>query len=179
MFNIKHPKLILILIVQLLSLSSVAHAAKTTQSVNVSSSISSTCSIEAGNASLGNLAQTTATSQKVQTNANILVQCTKNTSYTIGINLGANTQSSNRYMKGATSGDLIQYGICSGPNGTVNPWYCPADANGSTSWTVSPGITHSYIGTGSIQTIPAYIFAPTGYYSPDNYSDTASAILTF
>lgn len=162
-----------------LGLMSASYAATSTTTTQASASISNTCTLSVSNANLGNLAQTTSTSQKVQTSANISAECTKNTSYTIGITLGANTQGQNRYMKGATSGDLLQYGICSGPNGTVNPWYCPADTNGSTSWTVSPGITHTYVGSGTIQNIPIYIFAPSGYYTPDTYSDTETATMSF
>lgn len=148
-----------------------------TQNANMQSSatLGSTCSISAITVNFGDLSQKTASPQVVSETETFQALCTKGTAYTIQIDDGANTSGNNRYMIGANSGNLLQYGICYTNVVSVNPWACQSGAD---SW--NPTVpAHAFTGTGTTQSINAYVFAPTGYYVPDNYSDTTTATLSF
>lgn len=148
-----------------------------TQSANMQSSatLGSTCTISANTVNFGDLAQKTSNPQVVTATENFQALCTKNTAYTIQIDDGGNTSGNNRYMIGANSGNLVQYGICYTNVVSVSPWSCESGAD---SW--NPTVpAHAFTGTGVVQNITAYVFAPTGYYVPDTYSDTTTATLSF
>lgn len=156
-------------------LSSGAQAGTTSANMQTQATLGTTCTISASTVNFGDLSQKTASPQVVTETENFQALCTKNTAYTIQIDDGANTSGNNRYMKGASSGTLLQYGICYTNFVSVNPWSC---ASGDDSW--NPTVpAHAFTGTGVVQNITAYIFAPTGYYVPDNYTDTTTATLSF
>jgi spore coat protein U-like protein len=173
---ILRPSLFISLILASLALfSEVAQAG--TQNANMQSSaiLGSTCSISAMTVNFGDLSQKTASPQIVSETETFQALCTKGTAYTIQIDDGANTSGNNRYMIGANSGNLIQYGICYTNVVSVSPWSCES---GSDSW--NPTVpAHAFTGTGTTQSINAYVFSPTGYYVPDTYSDTTTATLSF
>lgn len=150
---------------------SVAHAGSTSANVQSTARISSVCTIATNTINFGNIAQQGSSSAYTVQTENFQVLCSKNAAYTIQIDMGANTSGGARYMVGAVSGQKIQYGICSQDMGVMA-------CNGTTAWNpqVAP---HAFTGTGTPQTIPAYVSTNTGYYVPDNYSDTATVTVAY
>lgn len=157
-------------------------AGSITASTKTTATIAKTCSLSATNISFGNL-----NLSNVQTLANgtISILCSNKTSYTVALTYGTpatkgyytNGQPDTGLMTGATSGDIIAYGI---QPATIN--------NNNPAWGRSTPVTGT--GTGSMQTMTMYGEAqlyqsgPSGVYTsryptPDNYADTVTLTLTY
>jgi spore coat protein U-like protein len=171
--TIQLPKwtLSVVLSMALASTASVAQAGSVSANVQSTAKISSVCTIATNTINFGNIAQQGSSSAYTVQTENFQMLCSKNAPYTIQIDLGANTSGGARYMVGAVSGQKIQYGICSQNMGVMA-------CNAQTAW--NPQVpAHAFTGTGTTQTIPAYVSTNTGYYVPDNYSDTATVTVAY
>lgn len=154
------------------------YAGTATGSTKATAKLSSFCTITAQPINFGNVAGPTNNLYSSQSNVSVL--CTKNSSYTITLNLGINTQGqTTRNMIGATSGQIVNYMICKTPSmsGTwgvndqcAQPWF----SIGATNYYTVTGT-----GTGVNQSYPMYGVVQTGYYTPDNYSDTITATINY
>lgn len=149
-------KKILLSFAVLLSLSHISLAATTNTNFTSSAKLSASCTITANDLDLGDLtANGAATTVSKQLGFNVL--CSRNASFNVLLDIGVNHDvNGNRFLKGQNSADTIQYGICQSSSFSTSPFSC------STAWW----------GTG-------YIFARTGYYKPDMYSDTVVTTINF
>jgi spore coat protein U-like protein len=150
-----------------------ANAGTLTASTKATATLASSCSLSVSNFSLGNIsASSISDTTTYQVNSgNIAVTCSKGVSYQIFMNNGLYSTTA-RDMKGASKGDTIPYTICR--VSTVNGSQCSDDYWGEDS-------AHSLqsVGTGALQNLPAYLMYKKGFYTPDNYSDTMTATLSF
>lgn len=156
-----------------------ANAGSITASTKASATLQGVCTISTSGISFGNIASSgTAQTMYAATPGNVQVLCTKGTSYAIQLNAGVNETNSGRRLRGATSGDLIMYAICA-TNSFSGSWatgQCTAGAwfsDGSYNYPINS------TGTGAMQNFPAYGVIQTGYYTPDTYSDTITATISY
>ena len=133
-----------------------------TGSFSVTATIQATCNISASAVAFGTYAGAVVTAS-----ANLSVQCTNSTTYTIGLSAGTTSGATvtNRLLTGP-SGRTLAYAIFSDSGHTVN-W-------GSTSNTLSG------TGTGAVQTVPVYgRISASQYVTPGSYTDTITATITY
>jgi spore coat protein U-like protein len=165
-------------LLSLAAFNSSANAGTATGLTKATATLASFCSMTAQPINFGNVAGPTNNQYSSQSNVSVL--CTKNSSYTITLNLGVNTQGqTTRNMIGAKSGQILNYMICRTPSmsGTwgvndqcAQPWF----SIGATNYYTVTGT-----GTGTSQSYPMYGVVQTGYYTPDNYSDTITATINY
>lgn len=144
-----------------------ARAATSTATFGVSATVQATCNISAASLAFG-----TYTGAVVTATSNITVTCTKGTSYNVGLDAGLTPGATvtTRQMKGATTSntDLLSYALYS-------------DSAMSSNWgnTVNTD-TVAGTGNGSPQTLTVYGKIPGGQFiTPDSYSDTITATITY
>ena len=106
----------------------------TSSIVNISLQIGNDCTINAPNISFGTAPLVSAFSPVTQT---ISVQCTKGTSYTVGLSDGSNASSGQRRM--ANGGNYINYEIYQGASGTTRWGSTAGQTRASGSADVNPG----------------------------------------
>ena len=151
-----------------LCLNSYSFAAGTANTTNLQSTanLTSSCQIQANSINIG----------EIGTNANnssgtsaLSVVCTKNTSFNITIGLGQNGDTTNniRYLVGTSNHDKIAYSICRDTCSTGKIWYNTADT------------TVSDVGIGTLQQYYMVGQVNNGYYTPDTYTDTTTATITY
>jgi spore coat protein U-like protein len=164
---------IVMLIFACLGFINISHAGTITASSKASATLAANCTISVSNFSLGNItaSSTSDTTNYVSASGNITATCSKGISYQIFMNNGS-YGTTGRNMKGTSKGDLIPYMICR-VNSVIGS-QCSDDY-----WGLDSAHSLQSIGTGSVQTLPAYIFYKKGFYTPDNYSDTMTATLSF
>lgn len=135
--------------------------------------LASSCTITVSNFALGNItaASVSDTTSYAVASGNVMATCSKGVSYQIFMNNGL-YGGSGRNLKGVSKGDLIPYMICR--VNTVNGSQCSDDY-----WGMDSAHSLQSTGTGAMQTLPAYIMYKKGFYTPDNYSDTMTATLSF
>jgi spore coat protein U-like protein len=156
-----------------------ANAGALTATTKTSATLQGFCSISTTSIAFGNIAaQGTVQTIYAPSQGNVQILCTKGTSYSIQLNAGSNETNSGRRLRGASSGDLIIYAICptASFSGTWATGQCSAGAwftDGSYNYPINS------TGTGSIQNFPAYGVIQTGYYTPDNYSDSITATVSY
>lgn len=147
-------------------------AGQTTNHFSSNVSLAASCSISADTFDFGDLTAVGSPSTISKT-LSLNVLCTRNSSFSVLLDSGSNHDASNnRFMKATNSSDLIQYGICKTLVFGTSPYYC-----GSPWWGSS--YTYTATGTGKPQIISGYIFSRTGFYKPDNYSDTVITTILF
>ena len=154
-------------------------AGTTTATTQAIAKLQGMCTIATTGISFGNIvAQGSSQLVYSPSAGNVQVLCTKNTSYSIQLGAGAHETNSGRRLKGVNSGDLIMYAICSTPSftGSWSTGQCTAGA-WFTDGTFNYPVTSN--GTGSLQNFPIYGVIQTGYYTPDNYSDTITATISY
>jgi spore coat protein U-like protein len=151
------------------------NAGTTTGATKATATIGKTCTISATNISFGTLNLSTTFNYA---NGTLQILCTKNTTYTIGMNYATadtkgyytNGKADTGLMTGSAHGDQIAYGIQ------------PTNNFSGASWNA---ITVSGTATGQIQTMTMYGAAVLGYTgyptypTPDNYSDNVSVTITY
>lgn len=152
-----------------------AHAGSTTATTQASALLAKTCTINTGNINFGNLAQHGSSPSLVWATGNVQTLCSKNVSYSIVLSYGNNVDSYNyRRLIGASSSTFIQYTLCQSQSaGGV------FGTSGGCSVAWRPGYPLNSTGTGVSQNFTIYALTQTGYYNPDNYSDTIVATLTY
>ena len=142
-------------------------------STKVTSKLASACKIDAGDLNFGVIGNTVGESTPTTSNVNIL--CTRGTSYSVSVSLGVQGGGVSRVLKGINKGDTFSYSICQEEGWNyqqVNGTRCANKA-----WYSSVPLTST--GTGLLQTFPMYGYALNGYYTPDNYTDTANITITY
>lgn len=165
-------KKIFLLLAVLSTLSNISFAANTTGTFTSSAKLGGSCTIEANNLDFGDLTAigSIATVSKPLT---LNVLCSKDMTFNVLLDAGINHDAeNNRLLKAQNSNDVIQYGICQSAAFSTAPFAC------STPWW---GTSYYYTstGTGKTQVVSGYIFARTGFYKPDNYSDTVVTTINF
>lgn len=169
--------LVATLVVTAIASENQAQAGTNTASTKATATLAAQCNISATNINFGNIVG--APGNTVFSAAgNVSVLCNKNASYILRLNAGVNVYNYGRYLKGAVSGQTMNYAICQTPAFTGS-W---ATGNCATGIWFSDGPYDYYIsgtGTGAVQSYPMYGAIQTGYYTPDDYSDTIQASITF
>lgn len=141
--------------------------------------LSSTCQISADNVNFGDITQKTQNPQIISVVNSFHVLCSNSLNYTIKINMGTNvadyySYGIGRLLKGSKYSQTLVYWICSTPTfDTINS-NC---SNDGIWWGGTYYVSNK--GTGSNQDINMYGFIKSGYYSPDSYSDTLRATISF
>jgi spore coat protein U-like protein len=157
-----------------------AYAGTTTASSKATATLGSNCSISATGINFGSITQSGSSQQLwAPSQGNISVLCTNKTTYKIALNMGSNKTGDSRYLVGNAAGQSVLYTICQSASfsGTLgNGGSCALTWRTSTS---GVDIEKSGTGTGAIQSYPMYGIVNTGYYTPDTYSDTITATLTY
>jgi spore coat protein U-like protein len=141
-----------------------ADASTSSTSIGVSATVTASCVVGAAPLAFGNYA-----GGILDQTANLSVQCTSGTPYTVGLDNGTGTAASaaTRQMTGPNN-QTLGYGVYSDAARTVT-W-------GSTTGTN----TISGTGTGTPQSIPAYGRIPASQApSPGAYTDTITVTLTY
>ncbi len=138
-----------------------ASAAQATANMNVSATVTGTCSVTVGNLAFPTNITTTASAAINATPTSMDVTCTVGTPYTVGISVGNNTFSLPRRMSdGAPTPNTMLYNVCQ-------------DAGCTTSWDPigTPAGNVASSGTGAAQNyaifgqIPIQSTPPTGAYT--------------
>lgn len=157
-----------------------AYAGTTTASAKATATLGSNCSISATGINFGSITQNGSTQGLwAPSQGNISVLCTNKTTYKIALNMGVNKTGDSRYLVGNNSGQAVLYTICQSASfsGTLgNGGSCALTWRTSSS---GVDIEKSGTGTGAVQSYPMYGIVNTGYYTPDTYSDTITATLTY
>lgn len=150
-----------------------AYAANISTISQATATLNSSCRLSATGIDFGNLTPSGASSTQITSTGHLFVTCTTNTAYSIAQDLGVNGNISiGRRMKGSANGDYYGYVICKSSTTAAN-----GNCNSGQFWYNSN--IYSGVGSGSEQDIPVYGFATPTYLSPDNYSDTITATLSF
>ena len=146
----------------------IAPAATTSQNMGVSADISNTCSFGTVNTlAFGAYDPVVANATTDLTGSTTFgLTCTSGDPITIGLSLGANAVSSQRYMAGTGEGDKLSYNLYQ-------------DGSDTTAWNDTSSLFDD-TGTGSSITYTVYGVVPHGQNEPaDTYSDTVSIDVTY
>lgn len=143
----------------------VSFAASTTGNLAVSAIVSSQCVIQSAAIPFGNYS-----SSAVQQNAQIAVNCSNGTSYTISLDAGSGSgaTTASRTLANTAGGSSLNYGLYQDAARTKT-W---GNANGSD--------TMAGVGSGTTQSIPVYGYIPGGQTSTaGSYSDVVAITLAY
>lgn len=157
----------------LLILMNLSVAQTTTTSTKATSKLSSSCKIDAGDLNFGVIGNVVGETTPATSNVNIL--CTRGTSYSVSVSLGTQGGGTTRLMRGVNKGDTFNYSICQEQGWSYqvnNGTHCTGKA-----WYSSVPLTST--GLGTQQTFTMYGYTINGYYTPDDYTDTASITITY
>lgn len=150
-----------------LMLGGIASAGSTSQNMGVSADISDTCSFGTVNTLAFGAYDPVVTnaSTDLTTSTTFGLTCTSGDAISIGLSLGANAVSTQRYMVG-TADDKLSYNLYQNSSNT-------------TAWNDSSSL-YDDTGTGSSVTYTVYGVVPHGQNEPaDTYSDTVSIDVTY
>ena len=140
-----------------------AQAATATGTLTVTASVAKQCSLGSPTLAFGAYDPTSPTPLDV--NASLTVNCTKTTPFTIGLSLGANAVTTNRFMKDPVSADTLQYELYTSAARTT-VW-------NSTNTVAGVGVTNPS------ETIFGRIPAGQFVTPAAGYSDTVTATINF
>ena len=154
----------------LFGVAATANAATDTKSFNVTLTITSTCDIHTGAATDVAFGSVASTAVNTDASGNLIVNCTPNTAYSIGLGFGLNGSDVNtRAMK--TGSVAVPYQLYKASGRTA------ADIWGTT--TGGSGNVLSGTGTGGNQNVPVYGRVPSANFAAGTYSDTVVATVTY
>lgn len=151
----------------------VAHAATKTASISVTASVAGSCKITGTTVAFG--AYDPSVTTALTASGNIVVACTKGTTYTVGLDTGLNAANapagSTRAM--ADAGAYLGYDLYS-DSGDTTLW-----TNASPGWVSGTGA--GGIGAAANQTLPVYGAIPAGQFvTPGTtFVDTVTATITY
>lgn len=151
-----------------LSLSSMqSQAATTGTNIQVTATLSATCSISATNVGFGNIG--TSTNNVTSTSSSIVVKCSNKLPYTVGLSSG---NQGNNTIKGANKFETIPYALCQQAGWSLN---------GSNIVCTKSWITATLTGTGNgtNQNYTVYGYVLNGYYTPDSYTDNVTTTIWY
>ena len=152
-------------------------AAQTTATPKATATLAKSCTISATGIDFGNVTGSSHT-QWAPSAGNIGVLCSNQTAYTIALNMGLDNISHSRNMVGTNSGQTITYTVCQ--TQSFSGTFGSGGSCGKT-WRTDTDVSVTYAGTGNgfLQNIPTYGIINSGYYTPDTYSDTITATITY
>lgn len=144
-----------------------AQAAVTNTTIQVTATLNPTCEITSAKIDFGLIG--IVTNNATSSNSNLSVKCSNQLAYTIAFSGG---NQGNNTMKGSQKGEQIPYALCraagwklSGANiACTSPWV-NTNVNG--------------LGNGKTQAYTVYAYVLNGFYTPDNYSDSVVASITY
>jgi len=142
----------------------IASAATVTKTLQITATAMSSCSVTTTNIAFGNYNRSL-----LNTTGNVAVTCTSGTTYTIGLDGGANAGASN-----VTSRYMVQ-----GTNQL--PYFLYSDSARTVNWGNPTGGPTTAAGTGSAQNYPIYGRIPanqTAPASPNQYTDIVNVTVT-
>jgi spore coat protein U-like protein len=144
-----------------------AFAGSATTNVAGAADVQATCSVAVGNINFGQIS----TASSTNASTSITAICTKDTSYTLSVNIGNSSSFNNRIMTGSTSGNVdgLNYNIYNSNqyNSIVG------DGTGST-------VVYTGTGSGLSQSYSLYGSIPGNQYvTPDNYTDNLTVTLNY
>lgn len=145
-----------------------AHAATETDTIAVTAEVVAACAIDTAN-DLGFGSYNPVSGTAVDASASIGVRCTNGHPYSIGLDLGANADTTTRRMvHGTNAAQFLTYELYS-------------DAGRTTVWGNADGSWVTETGSGSEQTQTIYgrIAASQGTAEIGNYSDTVTVTVTY
>jgi spore coat protein U-like protein len=151
----------------LMAASASVFAGSSTTNVAGAADVQATCSVASGNINFGQISPLAQTSAS----ATITAICTKDTSYTLSVNIGNSSSFNNRIMIGSTSGnsDGLNYNIYNS-NQYTN---VVGDGTGGT-------VVYTGTGSGLSQSYSLYGAVPGNQYvTPDNYVDNLTVTLNY
>ena len=144
------------------------YAAATSTSIQVTATLSSTCSISASNISFATIGITT--SNVTSSNSSLVVKCSNKLPYTIGFSSG---NQGNNTMKGTNKNETIPYAMCQQEGWSLNGSNLICN---NKSWITS---TMTGTGNGINQSYTVYGYVANGYYTPDNYTDSVTTTIWY
>ena len=144
------------------------YAAATNTSIQVTATLSSTCSISATNVSFSTIG--IATGNATSSNSSLVVKCSNKLPYTVGFSSG---NQGNNTMKGSNKSDTIPYTMCQQAGWSLNGSNLVCN---NKSWITS---TMTGTGNGTTQSYTVYGYVSNGYYTPDNYTDTVTTTIWY
>ena len=148
-----------------LSSQTASFAASTTGNLAVSAIVSAQCVIQSAAIPFGNYS-----ASAVQQNAQIAVNCSNGTSYTISLDAGSGSgaTTTSRKLANTAGGSSLNYGLYQDAARTKG-W---GNANGSD--------TIAGVGSGTTQSVPVYGYIPGGQTSTaGSYSDVVAITLAY
>jgi spore coat protein U-like protein len=151
-------------VITLWSFTGSSYAATTTGTFTVSSTVTATCSVSAGNLAFGSY-----TGAQVDATSTITVTCTNGSPYKIGLDAGTGSGATVSTRKMTSGGNTLNYSLYS-------------DAGRTTNWgnTVGVDTLDTGTGSGSAQNVTVYGRIPASQLSPaGSYSDTITVTITF
>lgn len=154
--------------ISIISASSAMAATNATSSFQVTATVSPSCVVTATNVAFGAVTPASGTGT-AQATGTISATCTKTTSYTISLDKGTGTSTTERTMTGGTSGntDKLAYGLFT-------------DAGHTTNFGNVVGQQVGKVGTGSADVTTVYgQLATNQFITPDTYSDTINVSVTY
>lgn len=142
----------------------VAEAATTSSTFNVTATVQATCTVSATNLAFGVYTGVQGTGTTA-----ISVSCTNTTAYQVGLNAGT------------TSGATVTTRQMAGPSSAVLSYALYRDAARTQNWGNTAGTdTVSGTGDGMTRSITVYGAVPAGQFvSPGSYSDTIVVTVTY
>lgn len=152
-------------------------AQSSTDSVKMSAKVIPFCEMTAENLSFGDITPNGLSDVGMSSTANgisnIVLKCTKQTSYTIALGVGANSPNVNARRLKSGSNQYIDYTICQTNSFLVDR--C------AVTWKTWGGGSLVYSGTGNglVQNVPMYGFVKKDYYTAGTYSDVMVATITY
>lgn len=148
-------------------ISSHSYAGMTSTSIQVTATLNPTCAITSAKIDFGLIG--IVTSNATSSNSNLSVKCSNQLAYTIifsGGNQGNNT------MKGSDKGEFIPYALCQ-----AEGWRLSGSSIACTKTWINTALTG--MGNGKLQSYTVYAYVLNGFYTPDNYSDTVTASISY
>lgn len=142
-------------------------AAATNANIQVTATLSATCSINATNVAFSNIG--TVANNVTSTTSNIQIKCSNKLPYTVGLSSG---NQGNNSMKGSSRSDTIPYALCQQSGWSLNG----TNVVCSKSWITS---TMTGTGNGTNQNYTVYGYVLNGYYTPDSYSDNVTTTIWY
>lgn len=137
-----------------------AYAATATTTFNVTATVPTSCSVSAG----GDLAFGSYTGTQIDATTTVSVTCTNSTTYTVGLDNGANYSAPNRRMK-ANASDFLTYDLYS-------------NAGRTTAWNDTTTVAGT--GNGSAQSLTVYGRLPASQaLFTGSYTDLITVTVTY
>lgn len=154
-----------------------SYSASLTTTPKATATLVSACTVSTQPINLGDITASSSTLTLASGTGDVVVLCSNKVSYNISLNLGVNNAGqSGRWVIGSL-GQKIPYFICSSAAVNAGQTNCATTSywfyDGTSRYVVND------IGTGVSQSHPSYGFIAKGFYTPDTYTDTITATISY